>query len=418
MPQRTDHTGDMKRSQPIPAVVVGLKENGLGVMRDLGRAGVHVIAVDDNPRNPSFASKYCGRRVVSQLHGMQLIETLVGIANEEACRPALILTMDKSVLTVSPESQSLSRYYRHGLPADQIVQTLIDKEGINDHATETGFRVPATLAAGDLSSFESALQQILPPYIIKPKTKTPEQIARNPGKAFLVDTADEAREIYRRVFHNDSEVVVQQWIPGPDTNLVFGLFFIDEKKQIVSEFCGRKVRQYKPYVGIAASAEAWADTQAMEMARRFFSESDYTGLCAIEFKIDSRDGSYYLIEPTVGRTEHLNALATANGIPVTLNAYESLVGLTPSPADQGSRAVVYMSPLENLSSAIRYAKDGVEPPLSWFRHAAKRKLYPLWSMDDPAPYLRHRVNYVVRKWKGGKRRLRSILGVKVTRPKT
>ena len=39
-------------------------------------------------------------------------------------------------------------------------------------------------------------------------------------------------------------------------------------------------------------------------------------------------------------------------------------------------------------------------------------------VSDPAPYLRYQVNHVVRKWKGGKRRLRSILGAKVTRRKT
>lgn len=408
MSQRSEFIFRGNNGPSLPAVIVGLKENGLGVMRDLGRAGIRVIAVDDNPGNPLFFSRYCERYVVSQLYGEELIEALQRIAAEEACRPVLILTMDKSVLTVSPSSRSLSKHFRHSLPSDRIVQTLIDKKGINDHATEIGFQVPMTLAPSDLEGFEYALEQICPPYIIKPKTKTPEQISRNPGKAFLVESAREAREVYRRIFHNDSEVVVQQWIPGPDTNLVFCIFFIDEHARIVSEFCGRKIRQYKPYVGIAASAEAWHDAQAMNMGRKFFQRSEYTGLCAIEFKIDSRDGKYYLIEPTVGRTEHLNALATANGVPVTLNAYESLAGVALSPAKKGSHSVVYISLMDNLFSAIRYARDGVEHPLSWFRNITQRKLYSLWSFDDPAPYLRTQGKYLARKWKGLLRRLNAI----------
>ena len=415
MCQHLEMAGNNTTSDSVPAVVVGLKENGLGVMRDLGRGGVRVIAVDDNSGNPHFYSKHCSRYVVSPLHGEGLIQSLVEIATEEACRPVLILTMDKSVLTVSPETGWLSDYYRHGFPSDSVIQMLIDKKSISEHANDIGFLVPKTLAPNDLQSFESALGEVPPPYIIKPKTKKPEQIARNPGKAFLVESEEAARDIYRRVYHNDSEVVVQQWIPGPDSNLVFGIFFLDKDSEIVSAFCGRKMRQYKPYVGIAASAEPWNDPRAMRMAKRFFSESRYSGLCAIEFKIDSRDGNYYLIEPTVGRSEHLNALATANGVPVTLNAYQALAGLPSTPVFARPTPVIYVSPLSDMLSAFRYISDGVERPLNWLRSISRRTMYPLWSIEDPAPFFRSQAAFIARKWKGGVRRLRGILRPAKTR---
>ena len=55
------------------------------------------------------------------------------------------------------------------------------------------------------------------------------------------------------------------------------------------------------------------DPRLVTMTADFFQRVGMTGACSMEFKRDPRDGEYYMIEPTVCRTDWQNAVADANG---------------------------------------------------------------------------------------------------------
>src|SRR5690348_10952099 len=114
-------------TRPVPAVVVGGTLNGLGVVRSLARGGVPVVALDTTRQCPAAWSRHCTFVQVPSLEGEALTDALVRLASRLRCRPALILTSDQSVLTVSAARGRLAPLYSIDLPSRQIVETLADK---------------------------------------------------------------------------------------------------------------------------------------------------------------------------------------------------------------------------------------------------------------------------------------------------
>ena len=136
----------------------------------------------------------------------------------------------------------------------------------------------------------------------------------------------------------DPAVVVQEWVEGPDSNLEFVLFYLDEAGRGARQLLRPQSGRYIPYCGTACSAEPWDDPVLLEHARRFFRGTGYTGFGAIEFKRDPR-GRYVLVEPTVGRTKHIFTLAAANGVNLPLIGYRHMAGLAlPPPEPRPARA--------------------------------------------------------------------------------
>jgi len=71
-----------------------------------------------------------------------------------------------------------------------------------------------------------------------------------------------------------------------------------------------------------------------ELGRRtkaFFDKTGFVGMCSMEYKQDQRTGKFFMIEPTVGRTDWQEEVASLNGVNIPLAAYRYELGLPPSP---------------------------------------------------------------------------------------
>src|SRR5262249_12115481 len=118
----------------------------------------------------------------------------------------------------------------------------------------------------------------------------------------------------------------QEWIEGGDDSIYFCLQYRGRDAAVVS-FTGRKLRSWPPRIGGTASCVSAPEYRdALErMTDEFFSAVGFIGMCSIEFKRDTRTGQFLMIEPTVGRTDFQEEVATLNGvnIPVAAYRYES-----------------------------------------------------------------------------------------------
>lgn len=370
-----------------PCVVVGLHQNGLGVARALGRHGVRVIAVDGPQRDAYAATRFASRVACPDLRGVGLIRTLEQIGRSLDRRAVLILTLDRSVLLVSEHRAAIEPWFVHSLPDDVVVQRLMHKSETERFARAHGFAVPRTYTIRSEADLKACLGELQFPCILKPEEKTVEFVERSPKKAFRVRSMDELREIYHLVTQWEPAVVIQEWVPGPETNLVFCLYYFDRDGKPVASFTGRKIRQFIPHCGTACSAEPWEDERVRDAGVRFFGAAGYRGFGAIEFKI-APDGRYYLIEPTVGRTEHLFALAAANGVNLPLIGYCDMAGLPRPESEQSKRRVVYVDWRRDLRAARTLVDEGELTWATWAKSVARFRQHALFAWDDPAPAVR------------------------------
>ncbi len=87
---------------------------------------------------------------------------------------------------------------------------------------------------------------------------------------------------------------------------------------------GRAVsRSLSPDVGLTASCTAAPNARPILQSLReaFFERVSFAGMGGIEFKRDARTGQFLMIEPTVGRIDGQEEVATLHGANIPLAAY-------------------------------------------------------------------------------------------------
>jgi predicted ATP-grasp superfamily ATP-dependent carboligase len=328
----------------VPAVVVRGEVNGLGVLRSLAKGGVPAVIVDTTLRHAGMWSRFGRRRIFKQLSGRPFVDALIALQSELRERPVLILTDEMAVYTASDFRDELAQYYRFHLPSADMVRRLLNKAEFHEFALANGLPVPRALIIERETDIET-LATFGMPVVVKPADKRPVYFGQV-ERINWIDKIDEAAAACRRMLTSGGKLVVQEWIDGPDSSIYFALFQRDAAAGSRHIFIGRKIAAHPPGVGstaICAPAEE-AAAPLCALTETFLNVTGYHGLGSLEFKWDARARRFVIIEPTVGRTDWQEEIATLNGLNLPLIAYCDALGLPapiPAPTAAASRRAVW-----------------------------------------------------------------------------
>jgi D-aspartate ligase len=319
----------------VPAVVVGGNLNGLGVARSLSRGHVRVVVLDTTRRCPAAWSRHCAFRRVPSLEGEALIDALVRLASDLACRPVLILTHDGSVLAVSAFRHRIEPLYRIDLPPAAMVAALADKTQFHALAEEKEFAVPRSRTVQSAADLDR-IGELTPPLVLKPADKT-WVLCGLVERVMRAATLAQAREAAAQMLTHAPALIVQEWVEGPDTEIFFSLFTCDRAARLAGVFAGRKLVCSPPAVGSTALCVAAPEVadELHRYTRDFVRSVGYKGIGSLEFKRDSRTGRFLIIEPTVARTDWQEEIATLCGVNLPLLTYWTAMEAAAAPAGRG-----------------------------------------------------------------------------------
>lgn len=375
----------MDRPNSVPALVLGGGMNGLGVARSLGQSLVKVYLADTDVARPEMRTRYAHTVRLDALQGESLVGDLValGEGHFRGMRPVLILTQEQTVRTIADAQDVLRPLFRFSMPSAQLLNKLMHKEGFYRSAESGDLRVPKTINIRSTEDIGAALQ-LSYPLIIKPALHSPAY-GRKFRKAYRIDNADEAYELLVRILNVLPDVVVQEWIPGNDSDIYFCLQQVSEKGIAETSFVGRKIRSWPPNVGGTASCTSAPEHSALaEVTERYFAKVGMCGLASMEFKRHALTGEFFAIEPTVGRTDYQEEVATLNGVNLPYAYYRSLTtdGTAPAVEPVRDRRVVWRDRLADRRSSAHPE----QVVLNWPRgHGEIRDA--LWRSSDPMPWL-------------------------------
>lgn len=376
----------MGSKHDIPAIITSLNVNGLAVARTLGRHGVPVIGIHDNNTDPETCTRFVTEHW--RADGSRLVETLLERATQFSGRkPVLLPITDDAVTAIAENLAALREFYKVPMPDPDLVLELLDKRGFDRIARQMNLPVPNTWYVKDRGELATLSQEIAFPCILKPQEKTPAYFIAGGLKAYVLQDLDSLLAAYETFCEVEPRAVVQQFIPGGDNEVYFCLQTCAADHSAILPFAGRKLRQWRPHCGGTSSCEPLEHARLIELTADFFERVGMLGPCSMEFKRDPRDGTYYMIEPTVCRTDWQSAVADANGVPVVYGTYCVALGLAPPapPPRPGRRRWVLFG--SDRLSADYYIRRGELGRLAWLWSIRPPIRCGYFALDDWGPWL-------------------------------
>jgi D-aspartate ligase len=370
-----------------PVVVVPVSTGiGLGILRDLGRLGVPMIAMDSEPAAIGLASRYalpCMCRD-PRYNEEALIEDLEQLGAALPRRAVLFPAFDDQVWAISRYAERLERYFIMPLARWEVMHRLADKELQMKAAWKAGVDTPKTYFVHGPDDLKAAAAEVPFPALFKP-LRHQEMRRRFGVKVIAMPTAEHLTDAYEKARVCGS-LMLQEIVPGDDRDFYTFGAYQDASSRPLGAFVSRKVRQHPRGFGESRIAEScWVDEVADD-SLRLLRELSFHGVSGTEFKRDPRDGRLKLMEVNARHWLH-HPLATAAGVNLSLIAYADALGRPIEGAPQIDGVRWLDLPREARDSLFELVRGqmGFETFLSGLRNVRVDAIY---CVDDPAPGLR------------------------------
>jgi D-aspartate ligase len=366
------------------ALVLGGNLNGLSIARSLGRQGIPVwVASTPNIRLASF-SRYTRKTLPWPIGDDETqVEYLLEVAAQNKLDQwVLFPTSDESAALLSRFHSDLSHRFRVSAPPWEVLQWAYDKRLTYRLAAEHQVDYPATFYPSsevDLENLHWAL-----PAILKPATHA--SVNRfTAEKAWPVASRQELLARYReaRELIPPDLILVQEKIPGGGESQFSYAALCCDGEPIVS-LTARRTRQYPIDFGYSSSFVETLDVpEIVAPSQRLLAAIEYTGIVEVEYKFDSRDGRFKLLDinPRLWTWASLGARA---GVDFPYLLWRMMQGqhLVEKSAPAGVRWVRMST---DIPAAIHEIVRGCLKPGAYLRSLRSPLEFALFSFDDPLP---------------------------------
>ncbi len=383
-----------------PAIILGVGITALGVMRSLSRAGIKTYCADSKI---DFVSR---SRFYSRPAGAELINE-PGDLNGFLSR----LKFDTAVLMPCGDQWSRAIYdipaeltdrFPVCVPPAEVWNKLTDKGQLADFLVEQKIPHPRSVPIDDEQSLAAATDLFPGEWFIKPCDS--ERFFRNYWvKAIKIAGADELRAHATRLFKDNHQFILQEYIPGPASNHFFIDGFIDRHGNVAGLLARNRLRMYPPlfgnssYMVTVSRADAAREIDLILSALKTIS---YRGIFSAEFKRDQRDNTPRLLEINTRPWWYI-WFAERCGISMARMAYADALSREVVPQESYSIGTFMVYPPTDFEACRTAMKTGELSPTKWIGDWIKAKQAVFW-IGDPLPSIWWFVREV---WRSLKRRL-------------
>jgi len=368
--------------------VMNLFDTGLGIIYSLGPMEIPTIGLDFNRVMPGFKSRYCNAFICP--HPVHQAEELLQFLLKEGKKlsnPGILFpASDIFVIFLSKFRDELKSCFHFILPSQEVIEAIVNKKKQYELAERAEIPYPKTFYPRNFDDIYKINKNLNYPVFIKPIYSYKWQEKFQGIKGFKVDNSEELESRFRQIHSASIEVMIQEIIPGPNTNHYKANVYINKKNELLALFTLRKIRQYPVEFGVGSCVESINYEELKELGLKFFKGINYQGVGSIEFKKDERDGKLKLIELNP-RYWQQSYLATVCGINFPLIQYLDLTGQNPEPQTKFKIGVKWLDLIADFQSFWDYFSQHRLTPWQWFKSLKGVKSIANFALDDLGPFL-------------------------------
>ncbi|MBT9521151.1 MAG: carboxylate--amine ligase [Dechloromonas sp.] len=385
-----------------PCIVLGLETQiGLGIVRELGRAGVKVLGITHSANAIGLRSRYLTRAiVVEQPRSKELIDCLVRLGEEfgDIC----LLTVSEVNLNWLLENRTRLGKVRPILPRQEAIGVVLDKQKTLAIAQSVGIDVPRTIDPESFESVKAVASQLAYPLVLK--WKDPNLVGPllsmhgiSFEKAEYALSADSLLNICRRYEPIGMWPLIQEYCPG----VGLGQFFYMHDGQALRRFQHVRIAEWPPEGGFSSVCDSVPlnqHTALQEQSINLLRAIRWEGVAMVEYRFDPVTKRAVLMEIN-GRFWGSFPLAVHCNAGFAVFAY-MVQGLGKHPQLDDPlgnircrmvgtelkrlvRIVFQRSKIRDPFFKLAPAREVLRFVADFFR---PRVRYYLWATDDPAPF--------------------------------
>ncbi|MBK8115662.1 MAG: carboxylate--amine ligase [Candidatus Accumulibacter sp.] len=396
-----------------PCIVLGLETQiGVGIVRELGRAGVPVIGITHSANAIGLRSRYLSRKVVVGKPRSDELSNVIRSLGEEFGDICLLTVSEANLQWLIANRQSLGRI-RPILPGAEAIRIVLDKQQTLAAARAVGIAVPKTFDPDSMVAVAQAADELKYPVVLKwrdPNLAGP-RLSKH-GLALEKAEYAQGRQQLLEICHRYEAVgiwpLIQEYCPG----VGLGQFFFMHKGEALRRFQHIRIAEWPPEGGFSSvcdSVPLSRHTELQEHSIALLRAIRWEGVAMVEYRFDSKSQRAVLMEIN-GRYWGSFPLAVHCRAGFAFLAYsvQGLGKVLPMPEPEFDircrmvgaevkrlfRLILQPSKIKDPIYAVEPVRELVRFFVDFFR---PRVRYYLWSADDPMPFFADLANLVMRR---------------------
>ncbi len=373
-----------------------------GVIRSLGRAGIDVIAIAQDPSAIGFYSRFAKKTYVVSPDSEALVKGLERIGRDGG--GVLIPTGDDYLISTAKNFARLSQCFTMTMPPWERLEKLMDKPQSYDVAHAAGIPTPGFFVPHDIKEmkrYTAHLDFRNHDYILKIQQWGWGAAELGAGRRTRVAgrTATAVQERYLEIFKRTGiHPMIEEVVPGETDKCIGVSMVVNPQHTPVVCYCVKRLKLYPysiegefahPYSsGGNIYCESVHDHEAIEAATKFVRQARFYGMVTVEFRRDAIDGRLKFIKADPRPVRGIS-LSTALGLDLPTALYHVFTGKEVHLSKSYPERVAWLWVLQYLEVlwGNRFHAPVRKELLALLKNLRRIKAFGVLSVQDPLPFL-------------------------------
>lgn len=375
-----------------PAIVLGNGITALSVAQPLGRNAVPVYLLGSDRHDIAYHSRYVTAIDQGDVRDPEvLLDQIQQIANSLDSKPVLLCCTDFFLQMVLTDRERIGELCHLNLPSSEAIATVLNKGLFGEFCTTHNLPAPRSWTLESPENFEECRGKARFPVAIKPlfshnaKAENFNHDGRY-SRMILAKNANELKRYYTELTGYGANLVVQEYIDGPDSEHYSYVSCRDAHAKEVVGIGLRKLRVFPIHAGVGTFVEVTEDNELVTESNRLLDKLNYKGISSVCFKRDMNSGRLILHEVN-GRFPQPHSGSRLCGIDLPHVTYQVALGEKPAlqrvAAEQRKWIILGL----DFDAFRRYRRQGEMSTLDWLKSLRQVRVVTEFSWDDLKPFL-------------------------------